>query len=214
VGTGFKAPTLAGLFQNFPSFGFFANPNLKPETSIGYDAGFEQTLGASTSFGGTFYYNNIKNLINDNATFTSLTNVGKAITEGVEAFAETKLSDDLSLRADYTYTDAHDAVLNQALLRRPKHKVTLDARWQAMEQLSLDANLTYVSSWVDGNRTFTISRLNAPGYTLVNLSAIYDLNENLALDGRISNALDQRYQNPTGFLAPSLGWYLGIKVKE
>ena len=45
VGTGFKAPTLADLFQNFPSFGFFANPNLKPETSTGYDAGFEQALG-------------------------------------------------------------------------------------------------------------------------------------------------------------------------
>jgi len=36
VGTGFKAPTLAELFQNFPSFNFFGNPNLKPETSIGY----------------------------------------------------------------------------------------------------------------------------------------------------------------------------------
>ena len=42
VGTGFKAPTLADLFQSFPAFGFFANPNLKPETSTGYDAGFEQ----------------------------------------------------------------------------------------------------------------------------------------------------------------------------
>jgi len=33
VGTGFKAPTLAELFQNFPSFNFFGNPNLKPETA-------------------------------------------------------------------------------------------------------------------------------------------------------------------------------------
>jgi len=214
VGTGFKAPTIADLFQNFPSFGFFANPNLKPETSTGYDGGFEQALGANTSFGATFYYNNIKNLIDDNSTFTSLTNVGKAITQGVEAYAQTKFIDDLTLRADYTYTDAHDMVLNEALLRRPKHKVTLDARWQAMEQLSLDANLTYVSSWVDGNRSFTISRLNAPGYTLANLSASYELNENLTIDGQITNLLDQHYQNPTGFLAPSLGWYLGVKVKE
>jgi hypothetical protein len=38
---GFKAPTLAELFQNFPSFNFFANPNLKPETSIGFDLGFD-----------------------------------------------------------------------------------------------------------------------------------------------------------------------------
>ena len=44
VGTGFKPPTLAQLFQSFPAFGFFANPNLKPETSLGYDFGFEQTV--------------------------------------------------------------------------------------------------------------------------------------------------------------------------
>jgi vitamin B12 transporter len=44
VGTGFKAPTLAELFQNFLSFNFFGNPNLKPETSIGYDLGFEQAV--------------------------------------------------------------------------------------------------------------------------------------------------------------------------
>ena len=41
-GTGFKAPTLNQLFVSFPAFFFFANPNLKPEESVGYDAGFEQ----------------------------------------------------------------------------------------------------------------------------------------------------------------------------
>jgi vitamin B12 transporter len=49
VGTGFKAPTLPELYQNFPSFNFFGNPNLKPETSIGYDLGFEQALLENTS---------------------------------------------------------------------------------------------------------------------------------------------------------------------
>jgi vitamin B12 transporter len=32
-GTGFKAPSLSQLYQNFPAFGFFANPNLKLEES-------------------------------------------------------------------------------------------------------------------------------------------------------------------------------------
>src|SRR5438876_557919 len=39
VGTGFKGPTLNELFVSFPAFNFFANPNLKPETSLGYDLG-------------------------------------------------------------------------------------------------------------------------------------------------------------------------------
>ncbi len=42
LGTGFKAPTLSQMFQDFPDFGFFGNPNLKPERSVGYDVGFEQ----------------------------------------------------------------------------------------------------------------------------------------------------------------------------
>jgi vitamin B12 transporter len=42
VGTGFKAPTLSELYQNFPAFDFVANPNLKPEESTGFDVGFEQ----------------------------------------------------------------------------------------------------------------------------------------------------------------------------
>ena len=44
VGTGFKAPTLEELFESFPAFDFFANPNLRPESSTGYDVGFEQAL--------------------------------------------------------------------------------------------------------------------------------------------------------------------------
>ena len=44
IGTGFKAPSLDQLFESFPAFFFFANPNLKPETSTGYDVGIDQTL--------------------------------------------------------------------------------------------------------------------------------------------------------------------------
>ena len=43
-GTGFKAPTLVELYVNNPSIFQIANPNLKPETSKGYDLGFEQPL--------------------------------------------------------------------------------------------------------------------------------------------------------------------------
>ncbi len=78
VGTGFKAPTLSQLYQSFPAFNFFANPNLRPEESLGYDAGFEQPLGDRVLVGATYYRNDFTNLINTNARFTSNENVGKA----------------------------------------------------------------------------------------------------------------------------------------
>jgi vitamin B12 transporter len=213
VGTGFKAPSLSQLFESFPAFGFFANPNLRPEQSIGYDAGFEQYLmDKRVQFGATYYYNKITDLIDDNATFTTDINVGKAHTEGVEAFALVQPMSTLSFRLDYTYTVAQDDILHQELARRPRNKWNFDARWQPIPKLSLDANLLSLSSWVDGNRDFSIPRLTAPGFTAVNVSANYELTHQLTLYGRINNLFDEHYQDPFGFLRPSIGFFGGVKA--
>lgn len=214
VGTGFKAPSLSELFLNYPSFGFFGNPDLKPETSIGYDVGFEQSVFADVAqFGATYFHNDIKNLIDYNASFTSYANVGKAETDGVEAFVSYQPVKDVVLRADYTYTEANDEVLDQELLRRPKHKASLDAKWKATSALSFDADLLYVSSWVDTNRSGSIPRLNAPGYTTVDVAANYDITDEFTVYGRVSNIFDQHYQDPDGFLRPGRGFFAGIRAK-
>ncbi len=213
VGTGFKAPTLSEMFQNFPSFDFFGNPNLRPESSLGYDVGFEQTLfDDAVRFGATWYRNDIKNLINDNASFTTYVNIGKAETDGVEAFAAWQVLPTLNLRADYTFTEANDEVLDQELLRRPKHKATLNAEWQATDALSFDADLLAVSSWIDGNRDFSISRLNASGYLTADIAANYKINEIFSIYGRINNLFDANYQEPDGFLCPGRGFFAGVKA--
>ncbi|HMH28954.1 MAG TPA: TonB-dependent receptor [Steroidobacteraceae bacterium] len=214
VGTGFKAPTLNQLFQSFPDFDFFANPNLKPESSVGWDLGVEQALAANRlRFGVTYFHNNIKNLIADNADFTSEINVGRAVTLGVESFAAYQPFDALTFRLDYTYTQAMDEIADQELLRRPKHKGSVNAAWQATRRLSLNATVLSVSSWVDGNRDFSISRLNAPPYTTVDMAAAYQISSNLSVYARVSNLLDRRYENPVGFLQPSIGAFAGIKTK-
>src|ERR1700745_3366512 len=69
-----------------------------------------------------------------------------------------------------------------------------------------------VVSWVDGNRDFSIARLNAPGYVTVNFATEYELNRHVALFGRINNLLDRQYQNPVGFQQPGVGAYAGIRV--
>jgi vitamin B12 transporter len=213
VGTGFKAPTLDQLFQSFPPF-FLANPNLRPETSLGWDAGFEQAfLSNALRFGVTYFHNDIKNLITGNTDETSWANVGRAVTRGVESFAAYQPLQSLTLRADYTYTQATDEIAQQELLRRPKHKGTLNLGWQATSRLSLSATLLSVSSWIDGNRDFSIPRLTAPGYTTVDMAASYDLTQNWAVYARISNLLDRHYENPVGFLGPSIGAFAGIKAK-
>ena len=216
VGTAFKAPSLAQLFQNTPAFGFFANPNLKPETSVGYDAGVEQSLtdvvGADISGGATFFHNDIKNLIKANASFTTDINIGKAMTEGVETFLAWKVNDTLSLRADYTYTDAQDEIAHLQLLRIPRNKVSVTGDWQALHSLGLHATLLYVGPQIDGNRDFSIPRLKLDGYALLNLAADWRVDDNFTLFGRVDNAFDTDYQSPDGFLRPGIGAFAGIKA--
>ena len=213
VGTGFKAPTLAQLFQDFPSFNFFGNPNLKPETSIGYDLGFEQmALERRVRFGATYFHNNIDNLITTNDTFTTLENVSKATTYGVESFLAVTPWEPLTLRADYTYLMAKNDILDQQLLRRPKNKVSLDAAWHVTDAALLSATIVYVGPSRDVNRSGTVSGLTASGYTLVNLAGSYDLGNGVSAYARIDNLLDRRYQSPIGFLRPGLGVFAGVRL--
>jgi vitamin B12 transporter len=213
VGSGFKAPTLAEMFQNFPNFNFYANPNLRPESSVGYDFGFEQRLADSLQFGVTYYRNNIKNLITDNAAFTSYANVGRAVTDGVESFVAYQPMQALEVRADYTFTQAYDDILHEVLLRRPKHKASVTAGWRPTAKLSVSPSLLYVGSWIDGNRDFSIPRLTAGGYTIADVAANYDLTDRLSIFGRVDNLFGRHYEEPVGFLQPGRGAYAGVKAK-
>ena len=209
AGTGFKAPALQQLYGTFGGNAF-----LKSETSFGYDVGVEQSLFDGAVTGGvTWFQNNIRNLIvSGPAPAFRLMNVGRARTDGVESFIAWKALDTLTLRADYTYTDALDAGTKLALLRRPRHKASVNADWQASDDLSLDATLLYVGPQIDGNRDFSIPRLKMPDYVTVDLAASYRLNQKWSLFGRIENLTDANYQSPDGFLRPRIGAYGGIKV--
>jgi vitamin B12 transporter len=216
-GTGFKAPTLNQLFVSFPAFFFFANPNLKPEESVGYDAGFEQPVfNDRLRFGSTYFHNDITNLIQtvvDPATFSSTdVNIGKAVTEGTENFVSATITDRVRVRADYTFTRTVDAATGLELLRRPKEKWSANAIWNPIDPLTLSATVLHTGSFIDANRAFTIPRLLAPGFTVVNVAADYAVTDQLKVFGRVDNLFNVHYQNPTGFLQPGLGVFGGIRL--
>jgi vitamin B12 transporter len=214
IGTGFKAPTLSQLYSDFrPVFNFVGNPNLLPEDAIGYDFGFEQPLFYDRfRFGVTRYNIEITNLIVPNATFTSNTNIGNAQTSGYEAFFSAAVTDRFRVRGDYTYTRAIDGTTGLDLLRRPRHKYTLQGDWNPIDPLTLSVTWLRVSTWIDGNRDFSIPRLTASGYAVLNFAANYKVNQYTTAFARVDNALNERYQNPTGFDRPGLGVYGGVKV--
>jgi len=218
VGTAFKAPSLSQKFQDFPAFNFFANPNLKPEDSTGYDIGFEQAVfGGRAQLGATYFHNDITNLINgtyDPVTFlSSVDNIGRVTTKGIEVFASADVTDNLRLRADYTYLEAFDETTGEELKRRPRHKATLSAGWKPSDPLLLTASVSYFSTALDYDRP-TFAAVTVADYALVNLAADFAVNANVSLFGRIDNLLDKKYENPAGFEGNGLGAFAGVKLRN
>ncbi len=209
AGSGFKAPALQQLFGPFGG-----NADLKPESSVGYEAGFDQKILGDNLVGGvTLFRNDIRNLITSGPapTFQNV-NIGRARTQGVETYMAWKALEGLTFRADYSYTDSIDGSTRAALLRRPRHKASLGADWQAMDDLQLNAILLYVGPQIDGNRDFSIPRRKQPDYVTMDLAASYRLTDTWSLFGRIENVTNTAYQSPDGFLRPGIGAYGGIKV--
>ena len=195
-------------------------PKPQPETSSGFDVGFEQPLlNGRLNFGVTYYQNDVKNLIipvfPSAITFTN-ENVGRAKMHGTESFVSATVTDQFKIRFDYTTTHTRDETTDLELLRRPGKKASVTAVWTPLIELTIAATLVHVSSWIDVNRDTAvfIPRLNAPAYTVVNLAANYLVNKNVTVFARADNLFNEHYQNPVGFLRPSLGVYGGVRVNN
>ena len=213
LGTGFKAPTLSQLFERSQTlFGnFTGNPNLKPEESRGWEAGFEQSLaGERVRFGVTYFESDITNLIE--FTFTSLANRAATEIRGAESFIALKVGPAVELRADHTYVLAENAQTGGELLRRPKHKTSLTGHWRPSEAAGFDLGVLHVGSRLDID-TVTFANKRMESYTVVNLAGRYALSETWTFSARIDNLLDRDYEDPDGFQRPGVGAYAGVKAR-
>ncbi len=204
-GTGFKAPTLYQLFD--PSIG---NINLRPEKSKGWDAGIEQSfLKEKITVGATYFRNDFKDLI-DYDWALGYINIDKAKTEGMEVFISIRPIEDLTISANYTYTDTEDKETGEKLLRRPRQKGSLNLSYRFLDKGNLNLNIIYVGER-DDLKPYP-RRGEVGGYTVVNLAASYDIHKNFQLFGRIENLFDKKYEDAWGYGTAGFSVYGGIKL--
>lgn len=209
-GTGFRAPS---LFELFSSYG---NEELKPETSVGWDAGFEQILlDNNIKFGATYFNLRFDDRIAyDFATSKYQQAEGTTKTSGIEAFVQWSPIADLDLQLNYTYSHAKDPD-GIRLVRRPLNKLFFNARYRLFEKARVNLDVR----WVDERDANTSSKdkdgnqvKNLDAYTLVNVSASYDITKWLQVYGRIDNLFDTFYEEAWSYAAPGFSAYGGIKL--
>ena len=200
-GTGFKSPS---LFQLYSSYG---NENLEPETSQGWDIGFDQPLfNDRLVFGVTGFANWFKDMIDYDYNTWKYKNVSKARANGVEASVSIKPSDPLSMQVSYTYTSTRDESTGHDLLRRPKNKGGIDLDYAFSKKGDVHASLLYVG------KRYDMGSVTLHDYTLVNLAASYDIDSHLELFGRIDNLFDRNYEEVNGYGTAGFSTFGGIKV--
>jgi len=212
-GTGFRAPSLFELYD--PTYG---NMNLEAEESVGWDVGFEQPLNNQRIlFGATYFESTYKNRIGYewlggwNYIINQLP--GDTNISGVEVFAKWQATNDLDFGLNYSYTATEDPD-GKRLVRRPLNKGSLNIRYRFLQKGLVNLDLI----WVDDRDSITFAydlNLNPvttlDSYTLMNVSARYDLTDKIQLYGRLDNLFDEEYEESWSYATPGLSGYLGLK---
>lgn len=213
LGTGFKSPSLYQLYAPGTMWGPIGNADLKPETSVGWDAGLEQPLlGGKLILGATYFHDDFRNLVQFDYA-RGYTNIGRAESKGLELSASAEPAANVSIRAGFTRTSAHDLATGLELLRRPKDKFTLRVDSPLSEDLRLVVSLVAVGPRDDLEYMgYTPLRTRLKGYTLLNAV----LSRNLGALGRVflrlDNILDQNYETIKGYGMPRLSVYAGLSL--
>jgi len=225
LGTGFKAPTLAQLFDDSFASG---NRDLRPENSLGWDVGVRQALGSRGDLRVTWFGNEVDDLILgvfDPGTFTFPNrNVESVRTHGLELGFEfrwlegTTWFGDLTTHLAYTYTrtEAKDAasfgvIDGGRLLRRPDNEVFADWVWAPVPELEFVLDLLYVGERLDLDPV-SFATFEADSFVTMGLAANYRASDRVELFFRAENLADERYENVAGFRSAGRSYYGGVRV--
>lgn len=211
---GIAQPTFFDLYGFFPG-NFVGNPDLKPESSRGFEIALRYRRG-SFDASLTGYRQRLHDEIVNNATFTSVLNSpGTSRRSGVEATVSWKIGSELSLSANYAYLKATepDAVTGEQVteLRRPKHSGSFAADG-SLGRFTYGASIAYVGRHIDVRDTFPFDRLALGSYWLADARIAYAIRPGIELFVRGANLLNQHYQDVFSYRTEPRAAYAGIRL--
>jgi iron complex outermembrane receptor protein len=207
-GKAFRAPTVYDLYRTWTTSNgttYAGNPNLKPETTLSWDAGVSQGLWEGAKVTATYFENYISDLIystSTTATWKDKVNAGKAESKGVELEAEQKFGNVLKLFANYTYTDAiikensaAPASVGKRMTDVPEHMFNIGADLE-YGPFGAVATSRYVGKrYGTDNNSDTVNGVQGSydPYFTVDLKLRYKVTSRATLSFSVTNLLDRQY---------------------
>ena len=202
-----RAPTFNDLYYPAPGMAWGGNPDLVPEQGKNNEMGLQWNHGPHSAKL-LHFDNKISQLIQSGTT--GMQNVpGTTRLKGWSAAYGLAMKG-WTVAAAYDYLDAQQAD-GQTPLRRAKHQASLNVgkQWGAW---TLGSSLLYVGSRKDADfATFPATSVSLPSYTTVDASVQYQLRPDLAVQLRVANLGDKRYETAYGFNQLGRAGYLTLK---
>ncbi len=208
IATGFNTPNFLQLYSPF-SFGVAGNPNLDPETSLGWDIGIEHEINANHTTSVTFFETEIEDAIQSDFTSELYQNIsGKSKASGIEAALYGDITTQISYKLNYTWLD-------KSFAGQPEQQVNAQVVFSPNEKLQFGFGAKYLDQ-----RTFGGPNKLSDAF-IVRAFGSYQLNEYIKLHGRIENLTDTSYSHAdfsdsfgsNDFPARRLGAFAGITVE-
>lgn len=216
AGTGIVNPSYFELYA--AAFGFTGNPDLDPERNESFDFGVEVPILDGRGFIDVTYFNEtltdeITSVSTGPGTFTYENQTGDSTREGVELTGRIAATENLDLRASYTYLDAKNPD-GSVEIRRPQHELALGATLRAFDdRASFSADLRHVAGLSDTEFFGGFRTLEVPDITTVDLSARYAVNDSVTLTGRVTNLFDDDAMEVWGYNGRPRTFYVGLDAR-
>jgi len=224
MGTGSKAPTFTERY-GFYEDSFIGNPGLRPETSSGWELGLEsKVLGGRGALQLAYFDQDLEDEIDgfvfnpSSGLFTAENKPNSSQRKGLELQFDMRVTEALTWKLGYTYVDASEVDIygNQVReVRRPENQAHLVANYQfAADRANLNFKLVYTGSQLDlffSPETFLSRQVVLPSHVVVDLAGSWRLNQSLEWIVRVSNLLDEQYEEVLGFARPGTAVYAGLR---
>jgi len=230
VGNGYRAPSLferfGTSFDSFFGFSVFGDPRLKPDRSVAFDAGIDQTLYKNRlRASATYFYTQLQQVIifdfsglinfatDPFGRFGGYLNTNGGIARGAELSLTATPTRSLNLSAAYTYTKAQQRTQQVPGTRRalviPVHQFSLVATQRFgrrfLVNLDFSASSDYIAP-VFNPVTFASRGYRFRGLAKADVGASYTLplgseTRSLRFFGYVDNLFDREYFE-SGFRTP------------
>ena len=219
-GEGIAQPTFFDLYGFFPN-NFVGNPSLRPESSRGFELSLRSRRGpldASVTGYRQRLHDEIIDVFDFNTFLFSTANRSEiSHRSGIEATLGWKLGEELRLSANYAFlksTQPDETSLTQVHeLRRPKHSGSL-ALDGSHGRFSYGGSIAYVGKHFDQRDTFPFDRVTLGSYWLADARLAYAIRPGVELFGRMSNALNQKYEDVFGYRTEPRAAYAGLRLSS